>query len=86
MVLQSGGFKTKERCFKLPLSTGPKPTNRGSPKLLLAVYDCHPESRLGFNLLEQLGLNVRNSRTIPVSMWTGTRGREVDPGCISRTQ
>jgi hypothetical protein len=24
MVLQSGGFKTKERGFKLPLSTGPK--------------------------------------------------------------
>jgi hypothetical protein len=29
MVLQSGGFKNKERCCKLPLSTGPKPTNRG---------------------------------------------------------
>jgi hypothetical protein len=25
----SGGFKTKELCVKLPLSTGPKPTNRG---------------------------------------------------------
>jgi hypothetical protein len=24
MVLQSGGFKTKERCCKLPLSTGTK--------------------------------------------------------------
>jgi hypothetical protein len=52
MVLQSGGFKTKERCFKLPLSTGPKPVNCGKSKLLLAVCDCHPESRSRLNPLK----------------------------------
>jgi RNA polymerase sigma-70 factor, ECF subfamily len=30
MVLQSGGFQNEERSCKLPLSTGPKPTNRGT--------------------------------------------------------
>jgi hypothetical protein len=67
MVLQSGGFKTERRCFKLPLSTGPKPTNRGQSKLLLAVRDCHLESRLASNHLEQQGINVRNSRSMAVS-------------------
>ena len=67
MVLQSGGFKTKRRCFKLPLSTGPKPTNCGKPKLLLAVGDCHLESRLEANHLEGQGINVRNSRSLKVS-------------------
>lgn len=67
MVLQSGGFANEKGCFKLPLSTGPKPTNRGKPKLLLAVGDCHLESRFEPNHLEQLRINVRNSRRLAVS-------------------
>jgi hypothetical protein len=67
MVLQSGGFKTKERGFKLPLSTGPKPVNCGESKLLLAVCDCHLESLLRSNYLESNGINARNSLRIAVS-------------------
>lgn len=71
MVLQSGGFITKERSFKLPLSTGPIRRTVASPKLLLVVYECHLESRLGSgcgsNCSERKGLKGRNSRRNAVS-------------------
>jgi hypothetical protein len=67
MVLQAGVSKRKVLCCKLPLSTGPKPVNCGQPKLLLAVYDCHLESRGRLNPSEQHGINARNSLKITVS-------------------
>jgi hypothetical protein len=61
------GFKRKVRCCKLPLSTGPKPVNCGVSKLLLAVCDCHLESRWRSNCSERHRINARNSLRIAVS-------------------
>ena len=67
MVLQAGVSKRKVLCCKLPLSTGPRPVNCGKPKLLLAVCDCHLESRWRANPSERRRINARNSLRIAVS-------------------
>lgn len=67
MVLQAGGFKTKERCFKLPLSTGPKPVNRGKSEATPHSLRLPPGKSAGVQPVEKRRLNIRNSCRIAVS-------------------
>ena len=58
MVLEAGFSELIPDWF--PLSTGPKPTNRGDAKLLLRASDRYQILQGGFKRLDLLGENLRN--------------------------